>query len=100
MANRRMNHDERAAQLLDAAIRVARKVGYQTMTRGAIAAEAGCTAPLLNAYFGGVEELRNAVVDHAIQSRDLRIIAQLLAVGDPRTRRVPKVIRLEAIATI
>lgn len=100
MANRRMNHDERFDQLLSAAIRVARKVGYQTMTRGAVATEAGCSAPLLNVYFDGVEAIRSAVVDHAIKSSDLRIIAQLLAVGDARAKRVSKKVRDSARAII
>ena len=72
----------RKESLLAAAMRVATRVGYTTMTRTQIAAEAGVSDALVSVHWGSMEAIRKAVMRHAVTTGDTAIVAQGLAVRD------------------
>jgi AcrR family transcriptional regulator len=73
----------RQNEVLDAAVRLSMQVGYQQITRDAIAVEAGCGSGTVNVCYRSMDVLRRAVVDRAIATENLIIIAQYLADPDP-----------------
>ena len=76
MHNRkRMKPEERAEEVLQAALVVASETNYRTMTREDIAQRAGVKAPLVTFYFKSMDELRRQVMARAISNRILVIIA-------------------------
>lgn len=87
----------RRAQILQAAMTVAAKVGYGHATRDAIAAEAGVTAGLVTHYFETMTQLKRAVMRAAIQFEVLEIIAQGLANGDANARKAPAELKAKAV---
>ncbi len=86
----------RRAQILQAAMAVAVKVGYQKATRGMIASEAGITGGLITHYFGTMTQLKRALMRAAIQNETLEIIAQGLANGDDHARKAPAELKTKA----
>jgi len=77
------------ADMVVAALRVARRVGYAHMTRDAIATEAGCSTGQVTIVLGTMPQLRRSVMRAAVQARDLPVIAQGLAARDANARSAP-----------
>jgi AcrR family transcriptional regulator len=73
----------RKNEVLDAAVRLSMQVGYQQITRDAIAVEAGCGYGTVNVCYRSMSDLRRAVVERAIATENLIVIAQYLADPDP-----------------
>lgn len=98
MAKTRMAPDERKAQLLDVAIQVAEKVGYNKLNRLMIvrAMDDEVTDGLVNRYFGQRHSLRQAVLYAGIERGNLTILAQGLALGDSYARKAPAELRKAA----
>jgi AcrR family transcriptional regulator len=88
----------RQNEVLDAAIRLAMEVGYQQITRDAVAAEAGCGCGTVNVCYRSMEELRREVVRRAIVTKNLIILVQYLADPnpDPAVGRIPVELKREA----
>lgn len=87
---------ERRQKLLSAAFETAEAVGYQNMTREAVAQRAGLSHGSINHEFGTMAGLRNALMHEAIIAKRLPIIAQGLACGDPITKNAPPSLRMAA----
>lgn len=90
------NTARRKAAILDAAVRVAERKHYALMTRQDIAAEAGVTGPLVQHYFGTMEQLRRAVMRKAVRDRVLRVIAQGLIAGNPHAMQASPALKSAA----
>lgn len=75
MAQERMTAEARTAQLAEAGLKIARKLGIRKVTRAAVARETGVTDGLLNRYFGGREGLRGAVLELAVEQKDAKTLA-------------------------
>lgn len=73
----------RQKDVLDAAVRLSMQVGYQQITRDAIAVEAGCGAGTVNVCYRSMPALRRAIIGRAIKEENLIILAQYLANPDP-----------------
>lgn len=61
----RMTPDARRAQLLAAALVIAEKDGFHTLTRPAVAAACDVTPMTINLRFGSMADLRAAVLKEA-----------------------------------
>ena len=90
----------RKAEILSAALTVAGEVGYQRVSREAIAARADCSPGLVSAYFGTMPALRRAIMSAAIARRDLVVLAQGLAVGDSKARCAPETLKRAAVEAL
>ncbi len=73
---------DRTKQIMDAALDLAEKQGYQCVTRDGIAAAAGLSAGHVSGLFGTMAQLRRRLMRAAIQENRYLIIAQGLAVKD------------------
>lgn len=88
---------DRKAEILAAALRDARDVGYQQITRESVALRARCSPALISAYFGTMKRFRRAVMSAAVAQLDLEVIAQGLAAGDPKAHQIKKDLKIAAL---
>jgi len=72
--------------ILRAALELARVVGYQQVTRDALAAASNTSAGLISSRFGTMVQLRRAIMSAAVAQGDRVVLAQGLAAGDPKAR--------------
>lgn len=85
---------DRKQQILTAALGLAADVGYQNITREAIAEAIGVSPALVNLYFVVMAELRVAVMIEAVRVGNLTVIAQgiisnssIATAADPKLKR-------------
>lgn len=70
-------------QILDAAVRLAESLGYNKITRDAVADEAGVACGLVNYHFKNMVDLREAIIEHAVANKLYNVIAQGIVSGHP-----------------
>ncbi len=92
-----MKSDDRREAIMTAALTVATKVGYMTMTRDQIAAEADCSPGLVSAYLGTMPAMRRAVMRAAVARKVLPVVAQGLAMRDKHAMGAPEGVRAAAV---
>lgn len=97
---KRMTPADRKQQILAAAVKLAEKDGFQTVTGDKVAAELNISKQLVFSYFGNMKKLRNAIVRAAVVAKPpvLAIVAQGLAAGNSEAKRAPEDVRKKAIA--
>lgn len=67
---------ERYTAIMDAAVEVAREVGYMSVTREAVAERAGVSPGLISRYMGSVGELQHRVVAYAVRNDLVDLVTQ------------------------
>lgn len=70
-------------KIAKAGLSLAAKQGYRLIRRDDVAAKAGVSIGLVTYYFGGMEGLREAVVNQAIASNNLQVMAEALVAQHP-----------------
>lgn len=91
---KRMNREDRYELLLGAAMELANEVGYSNITREALCDRAGVSRALVNSYFpGGIDEVKQAVVDKGIATRDGRIVAEAVLFRHPAVAHIKAKLR-------
>lgn len=78
----RLEPSERKKMILEVALKVAEKRGFNAMTRCDIAAAAGISHALVNKYFSTMSQLRKSVMKSAVKTGFLPVIAQGLILKD------------------
>lgn len=97
----RLQPEKREQEILDAALRVAtREGGWSSLTRAAVAIEAGCTDGLVSKYFGTMNNFRRRIMRAAIENEDLSIVAQGLARGDKVAQKANDDLKSRALSTL
>lgn len=96
----RMTPDQRKAVVLHAAVEAARKYGYATMGLREVADIAECSHPLILRYYRSISELRDAVVERAVKTKDYAVLAQALVNNHPRALALSKKTKEEIRAAI
>lgn len=91
---------ERTAEIIDAALKLASKHGYQKITRGAIADAVGISEALVSYHVGTMPNLRRTLVRQAIARPVLRVLGQAVAADDPHARKAPQDLRAKALASL
>lgn len=97
MLKNKKSHEERYAEILKCAIKLAEKKGFYALTRDAVAAKAKMCGSNIFTYFKNMESLRNAVMHEAIISKNQVIIAQGVAARHPYALNAVSKVRREAI---
>jgi len=91
---------DRKQQILTAALCLAMGVGYQSVTREAIADACGVSHALVNLYFRVMPELKAAVMVEAVRVSNLTVIAQGLVARDPAVADLDPKLKRKALASI
>lgn len=94
MKQKRLKPDARKEDILAAALPLAEYEGYTNLTREQVGTAAGVSGPILNYYWGTMNQFRRALMCYAVQVECLEVVAQgvisgeaNLEEGDPLRRR-------------
>lgn len=93
---RRLPSSERRMAILEAAVQLTTTCGYRELTQANIANEAKVSPGLITFHFNNMDSLRDALMRHAIETQNLRILAQGLAVQDSIAIAAPVDLRAAA----
>lgn len=85
-------------RVLEAAVELAKGVGYQWITRDQVAEAAGVASGSVNGAYGSMVELKRAVLRHAVEHEIVEIVAQGLADGHVIAREAPAALKERAAA--
>lgn len=96
VVKKRVQKDLRIDHILRIAVMLAEKKGYRNISREEIAITAEVTPSIVSFHFHSMDKLRMAVMRHALENENLKIIAQGLALQDPWALKAP--IRLKKAA--
>lgn len=80
---------ERTHEIITAGLALAMLHGYHRVTREQLAQTTGLATGTVNSVFGTMHQFQRAVMRHAVEQRNLAVIAQGLALRDPIARRAP-----------
>lgn len=83
--------------ILDTAYKMAQRDGFAAITRDGVAAEAGVAMGTVNTHFGVMGNLRDAVMQRAVEEEQLELIAQGIAIGNPIAKSVDVDVKLKAV---
>lgn len=86
--------------VLVAAVALAERFGYRTITRQQVAAEAQVAVGSVNNAFGTMDGLRDAVMAYAVQNERSSIVAQGLSDRHPAALNAPEGLRILAAASL
>ena len=96
----RMKPKDRKEHILHAALSVARKKGFQRMTREAIAGKAGVTPALITKYYATMTQMRRAVMRAAVRQEILSVIAYGLVIGDKHALKASGELKQRAMDSV
>lgn len=88
-----MKRRDTEALILKAALVVAREVGLHSVTRNAIAKEAGLAGSVVQYHYRSLKSLMNAIILESIKTEDLEVLAQAIGYCHPLARQAPKKLR-------
>ena len=97
MTKKRQNPEARKDQILIAAVELAKEVGYNVMTRDAIAVKAGVSMGLVTHYFETMIQLRRDVIRYARKNNIPEIIAQEIANQDKHAKKASPELKAKAV---
>lgn len=95
-----MKVEDRREQLLSKGIKLAVRSGYAAISRKQITDAAGVSEGLLSLHFGTMDDFRRALMQYAVDNRNLLVIAQGLVAGDLVAKKAPASLKQEALASI
>ena len=90
----------RVAQILAAALELSQRVGYQKLTRDAVAEKLGVSSSLIPAHMGTMAEFRRDIMREAVRVECLPVIAQGIVARDPRAMKAPAELRARALQSL
>lgn len=87
----------RREAILTAALGLAVKCGYTSITRDQVAELSGTSPPNVGRLFGTMPKLRRHVMREAVRREVLPVIAQGLLDGNPHAKKAPPEVRAAAL---
>lgn len=77
-------------QILATAVEIAHTLGYQGVHRWRIAKRLKCSEGVVSYHFKTMPKLRDAIIAHAIETEDYKIIVQAFASRHPLALKAPE----------
>ena len=101
-----LSPEVRSNQILSAAVRVVRDMGWEGLTRDRVAEEAECAVGTINNIYGTMDDLRDAVMTEAINIIEngdhcdeiIKVVSHGLANGDKIAKSAPRMVKDLAFA--
>jgi AcrR family transcriptional regulator len=100
MTHSRLPVESRKTEILAAALTLAEKHGYTSLTRDQVARRANVVGPTVTHHFGDMGGFRKALMGFAVERQNTVVVAQGLALRDPIARKAPVALRKKALATL
>lgn len=91
---------EKAHDILEAAVELAREAGLRHLTRDKVAERARVSGALVNRYYGTFDELVGRVVRVSVEREILPVIAQALVDKHPNVAHASPSLQARAAASI
>lgn len=82
--------------ILSAAMQLANLKGYKRVTRSDIAARAETAVGSINYHYGTMSKLRTAMVERAVEAKNLKVLGQALSDRHPVALKAPEALRRDA----
>lgn len=98
MTRERLAPDVRKENLIVAALAVAKRDGFSSLTRASIANEAECSTGLVTNYLGTMPQLKRTVMRAAITNEVVEVVAEGIALRDKQALKAPDALKKKAIA--
>ena len=83
--------------ILRSAVRLAESEGFTNITRDGVATAARVACGLINYHFKTMDDLRDAIIQYAVDESILTLIAQGIVYGHPIAVNAPDGIKLKAL---
>lgn len=83
-------------KILAAAMQLANLKGYKNVTRDDIASRADVAAGSVSYHFGDMRKLQAAMVERAVLTQNLKVVAQAMADRHPVALKAPEDLRKRA----
>jgi len=83
LKTKRISGEVRRRQIIDTALGLAEEVGYARVTRDMIAGELDIGGPNVQHHVGNMQALRESIMARAVETKNLKVIAQGIALRDP-----------------
>lgn len=100
----RLPKSERRAMIINTALQIVRRDGWDALTRDAVSREGRIAMGTINFAFGTMDNLRNEVIQHAIDNPSepamLGVIAKGLVSGNQIAKSAPEGVKRDALATL
>lgn len=93
----RLDPEIRKQQILDAAINLSIQKGYRQLTRQSIANKICCAGALINHYYGNIDNLRDIVLQIAIEKEIMPILAENYGTRGKETSHLPTQLKEKVI---
>jgi AcrR family transcriptional regulator len=100
MTQTRKKPEVRVAEILAAALTLASRTHYTSVTREQIAKAAGVSPAAVQYHFKTMAQLRGKLMRAAVKGEHLAVIAQGLLAGDSHARKASPELRARAADTI
>jgi AcrR family transcriptional regulator len=94
MAHQKLKPKERKQQILDAAIKVTVRVGFNSLTREAIATEAKVSDGTVSFHFNTMKQLRRALARYAMKTHNGAVLSMLVSDKEFKSLLKPEHIQL------
>lgn len=94
----RLSPTVRTDQLLDVALTLAARDGWQSLTRDGIALAAGVSSGLVTQRLGAMDQIRRSVMRRAVLRRVVRVVAEGLVARCSYAGRADDTLRAECAA--
>jgi AcrR family transcriptional regulator len=85
---KRIDPATRQIMILEAALTLSIKIGYENITRDAVAKRVKISSGLIAFYFPRMQDLRKAIINIAINQQILPILAQGLISGNSQVKKI------------
>lgn len=96
----RLDPKVREEKILNAALNVAKVLGYANVTREEVAHEAMVSPALISVRLGTMANFRRKLMRYAVRVECLAVIAQGLAARDPHAQKASPELKQKALATL
>jgi hypothetical protein len=96
----RVNSELMRHCILEVAVKLSVQKNYKLITRGEIADELSISPSLVSLYFGDMTQLKKRVVEYAIETEELIIIAQVVMFKDSQVASISKTLRNKALKAV
>lgn len=80
----RMTPEERKQTVLEVGLRLAETSDFRTVSSPQLAKQCGFGHALIFHYFGNMDGVRDAIIGHALETNNLRVIGQAVVAAHPR----------------
>lgn len=91
---------ERKLQILHCAHTLAIEIGYSNITRDKVAEYANISSSLIANYFPKMNDLKQAVLQHAIENETITILLHVVCIKDDAIKSLPVSLKYKIISKI